>query len=292
MRITSGHIIDLVAASTQKNQGEVAHATAVATSGLRVNTASDDPAAWAAAERDRVRQTLNDGRGQTISTARETLDQTDGALASISGLVAQARALAIQGANASYSDSDRKDLATQVEGLFQSALASANTQTGDGEYVLAGTASTVAPFDPNGNFIGDGTERSAPTGEHSAAAMNVSGSVLTASSGADVLPELKKLALALSTNDLAGVQASVQTLSKVTDQLGTARTRVGTGLAALNDADSARNALSTHLQTFVSTLVEADAVGAASELARATQALGMSQTVTSHVIAVLTSRNQ
>lgn len=292
MRITSGHIIDLAAASTQKNQGEVANATKVATSGLRVENASDDPAAWAAAERDKVRQTLNAGHGQTISTARETLDQTDGSLSSISGIVSAARALAVQGANSNYNDNDRKDIAIQVEGLFKSALAAANAQNGDGEYVLSGASSSVAPFDANGNFVGDSTERTAQIGEHNAAAMNVSGSVLTSASGVDVLPELKKLAAALQANDLTGIQASVDNLAKVTDQVATARTRVGTGLAALNDADSARQALAVHLTSFVSTLVDADAVGAASELARATQALGISQTVTSHVISVLNSRNQ
>ena len=287
MRITSGHIIDIAAAATQRAQSDVATATTIASSGLRVQQASDDPAAWAAAQRDKVRETLTDGRGQTISTARETLDQTDGALASISGIVSQARALAVQGANASYSASDRADLGTQVAGLFKQAIAAANAQGGDGEYVLGGTVSTTAPFDANGLYTGDANERQASVGEHNSSVMNVSGSVLTATNGVDVLPELQKLATALSTNDLAGIQAGVASLAKVTDQVGTARARVGTGLAALNDADAARQTLSTHLQSFVSSLVEADAVGSASNLARATQALGISQTVTAHVISIL-----
>jgi flagellar hook-associated protein 3 FlgL len=290
MRITSGHIIDLAAAATSRNQSDVSSAATVASSGLRVQQASDDPAAWAAAQRDKVRETLSNGHAQTISTARETLDQTDGALSTISGLVSQARALAVQGANSTYGAAERADLGTQVQGMFASALAAANTQTGDGEYVLAGSKTSTAPFDASGNYLGDATERTASTGEHASSVMNVSGSVLTASSGVDVLPELQKLATALSTNDTAGIQAGIDALSKVTDQVGLARTRTGTALAALNDADSARQSLSTHLQGFVSTLVDADAVGAASTLARATQALDMSQTVTAHLISTLQSK--
>jgi flagellar hook-associated protein 3 FlgL len=291
MRITAGHIIDLAAAATARNQSDVATASSVASSGLRVQQASDDPSAWAAAQRDRVRETLSDGHAQTITTARETLDQTDGALSTISGLVSQARSLAVQGGNATYSAAQRADLGTQVQGMFESALAAANTQTGDGEYVLAGSKTSTAPFDASGNYQGDATERTASTGEHNSSPMNVSGSVLTASSGVDVLPELQKLATALSTNDTAGIQAGIDALSKVTDQVSSARARVGTGLAALNDADSARQALSTNLQGFVSNLVEADAVGAASTLARATQALNMSQTVTAHIISTLQNQS-
>jgi flagellar hook-associated protein 3 FlgL len=287
MRITSGHIIELAAAATSRQQSNVADATNVASSGMRVQQASDDPSAWAAAQRDRVREALSQGNAQTISSARETMDQTDGALTTISGMVAQARSLAVQGANSTYSASQRADMGTQVQALFESALAAANAQTGDGSYVLAGTKSSTAPFDANGDYQGDATDRSAPTGEHNSSTMNVAGSVLTVASGIDVLPELKKLATALSTNDLVGIQAGVDALSKVTDQVSTARARVGTGLAALNDADTAQQALSMHLQGFVSSLVEADTVTAASTLARATQALQISQTVTSHVISTL-----
>jgi flagellar hook-associated protein 3 FlgL len=286
MRITPQHIIELAAAATSRAQSAVADATSVASSGLRVAKASDDPAAWAAAQRDRVRQTLADGDGSAIATGRGTLEQTDGSLSTIAGIVAQARTLATQAASATYNASDRAALGTQVQGLFQAALAAANAQSGDGEYLLAGAKSTTPPFDANGNYQGDATAR---TVSASPQAIGVPGSMLTAANGVDVLPELAKLATALSSNNVAGIQASLGTLTTATDQVSLARGRAGTGLAALSQADDARQQLSTHLDGVISDLVEADTVGAASSLARATQALDVSRAISTHVIASLTS---
>jgi hypothetical protein len=58
-------------------------------------------------------------------------------------------------------------------------------------------------------------------------------------------------------------------------------------MAFLDQATSARGALEENMQQSISRLVEADAVGAASELAKATQSLEVSRAVTQHIIAAL-----
>ncbi|HEX3765043.1 MAG TPA: hypothetical protein VHW23_40385, partial [Kofleriaceae bacterium] len=63
MRITGNRLIDLASAATTKNQSAVGTASGELSSGLRVTTPSDDPAAWVAAQRTKLRQVMSQGAG-------------------------------------------------------------------------------------------------------------------------------------------------------------------------------------------------------------------------------------
>ncbi len=290
MRVTSTHIIELASQATSRAQSKVADATGVASSGLRVQVPSDDPVAWADAQREKTRQTLSTGTGGALAASRTDVQETDSSLASLTGIVAQARQLAVQGSSTTAGPGDRSAIAAQVTALYKSALAAANAQGADGHYLLAGSQTGTEPFDAAGAYHGDGSARDITTGENVAQTVGVPGSVLTADGSADtvdILPELAKLATALGANDLVGVQGSLGTLSTATTQLGVARGKTGAALAALTDADTQRGLLETRLAGVISNLVQADGVGAASTLAQATQILNVTQAVTQHVISTL-----
>ena len=97
MRVTSTHIVDVANEAAARAQSAVAQASEVATSGMRVAVPSDDPVAWATAQRDKIHQVISQGGGKAISTTLDQLQQTDGALSTIADVVSQARALAVQG---------------------------------------------------------------------------------------------------------------------------------------------------------------------------------------------------
>jgi flagellar hook-associated protein 3 FlgL len=286
MRITTTHLADQVTAASQRAEARLATASGVASSGLRVQVASDDPVAWAAAQRDKVRQALGAGTGAAIQTSTTSLEQTDGALSTIGDAISRARELAVQGASDTNAN-ERAALGTQVQALYAAALAAANTQGSDGAYLLAGAQTAAPPFDAAGVYQGDAATRAVATSEHGSDAVSVAGTALTATAGVDILPELAKLATALSANNLVGIQAGLGALTTATRQVGTARQQAGVGLAALSDAETSRQALATHLSTSISGLVEADTVGAISELSQASQALDITRAVGSNVLASL-----
>jgi flagellar hook-associated protein 3 FlgL len=287
MRITSNRLIDLAAASTTKNQGAVASASAEVTSGMRVATPSDDPGAWLAAQREKLRQALSQGTGAAGAASRERLQITDGSLASLGDIVSQIRTLAVQGASDTYSADNRAGLAAQVRGLFHNALDAANARGGDGEYVLAGAASLTAPFDASGAYQGDAGVRSVPTGDAQTIAVTIPGTALTAASGVDVLPLLDQVATALANNDLTTLTAALPGLATAIKQISSARTQTGSAMNVIDQAASARSVMEQDLQQSIAKLVESDTVSAASELAKATQALEVSRAVSSHLVAVL-----
>ena len=201
MRITATRLIDLAATATTQQQAKVASAAAQVSTGLRVTTPSDDPVAWVAAQRTKLRAALSQGAGAAVATSRDRLITTDTALGSLGDVIAQVRTLAIQASSASYGGADRVALAGQVRGLFASALAAANVQGADGEYLLAGAASLTAPFTAAGAYVGDAATRAVPADGGTTTAVSIAGNVLTAARGVDVLPLVDRVATALDGED-------------------------------------------------------------------------------------------
>lgn len=287
MRITANRLIELAAASTTRNQTTVATASEQVTSGLRVGTPSDDPAAWLSAQRTKLRQALSQGAGAAVAASRDRLEVTDNALASLGDIVSQIRTLAVQAASDSYGAADRAALGGQVHGLFLSALGNANTQGTDGEYVLAGAASGSAPFTAAGAYVGDASARVVPSDGGVTSPVSIPGSQLTAAAGVDVLPLLDRVATAMSTNDLPTLRAALPDLETALKQVAAARSHSGGAVNVLDQATTARAALEQTLQQAIARDVEVDTVGAASELARATQALEVSRAVSVRILAAL-----
>jgi flagellar hook-associated protein 3 FlgL len=287
MRITGNRLIDLAAASSTKNQSTVGTVAAQLTSGMRVTRPSDDPGAWVAAQRTKLRQVLSQGAGAAVASSRDRLVLTDGALASIGDVVSQVQALAVQASSDSYNADNRAALGLEVRGLFQSALAGANAQGSDGEYLLAGTASLTAPFDVAGVYSGDAGVRAVPISDSVTTGSTIAGSNLTAANGVDVLPLLDRIATALANNDLPTLRAALPDLATAVKQLSMSRSQTGAAMSALDQTTEARTKLEQDMQQAISRYVEVDTAAAASDLAKASQALEVSRAVSSHIISLL-----
>jgi flagellar hook-associated protein 3 FlgL len=287
MRITSTRMIDVAAAATTKSQSAVATVSSQLSSGLRVTSPSDDPMAWLAAQRTKLREALSQGSGAAVAASRERLEVSDNSLAALGDIVSQVRSLAVQGSSDTYNPDNRAGLGQQVRGLFQTALDSANAQGHDGEYLFAGSASTTAPFSATGVYQGDANVRSVPGNGSLTAGVTISGSRLTAASGVDVLPLLDRVATALSNNDMPTLLAALPDLDTAVKQISSARSQSGAAMNALDQTTAARTVLEQDMQAAIARYVEIDTVAAASELAKASQSLEVSRVVSSHILQVL-----
>jgi flagellar hook-associated protein 3 FlgL len=284
MRVTNMYLVQLAQAATAKNQSNVATLTQEVSSGLAVAEPSDNPTAWIEAQRQKVESTLNDGAGDAIQAGTNRLSASAGALSELSSIFAQAQTLAVQGANGSLDASSRAALGQQVSGLFQQAIATANSKGPDGSYLFAGTDVTQ-PFDPTtGNYSGNATAISVNTNGTATAQASIPGGVLDAG---NILLSLNTLATALNGNDVAGIQSSITGLNTAVSQLSQTNAQVGAMMDTLQSATTASQTLSTTLQTSISNLVDADAVQSASNLAQASTALQVSQAVTTKVLSLL-----
>jgi flagellar hook-associated protein 3 FlgL len=287
MRVTGNRLIDVAAASTTKNQSQVATVASQVSSGMRVTAPSDDPQAWLAAQRTKLRQALSQGTGAAVETSRDRLQVTDNALAAVGDIVTQVRALAVQASSDTYSPENRAGLGVQVRALFGSALDSANVRGNDGEYLLAGADSLTAPFDDTGAYVGDASVRAVPSDGSVTTGVLIPGSDLTARSGVDVLPLLDRVATALSRNDMTTLRAALPDLETAVKQIAMSRSHAGSAMNILDQATTTRASLEQDMSAAIARFVEIDTVSAASELAKATQSLEVSRAVSTHLVQLL-----
>jgi flagellar hook-associated protein 3 FlgL len=84
-----------------------------------------------------------------VQTDRSLLGATENALSSVSDVVNTAKSVILRGIGNTVSDSERSGLATEVSGLIDQVLNSANTKF-RGRFLFAGTGTNSAPFELTG----------------------------------------------------------------------------------------------------------------------------------------------
>jgi len=284
MRVTESRLIDMAQSGMAKANTQLGDASNEVSSGMRVSRPSDDPAAWAEGMRASVRSTISAGRGDAMGRAQDRLGATDGALDTVGRTLSRARELAVQMANGSLSSDERTAAVDEVNQLRETILAAGNSRDADGNYLLAGSKNNVAPFTPAGAYVGDTLTGTIETSDSGTSQVSIAGTTLTAATGVDVLGALTSLSSALTANDVMGVQSSLGTLGSGIAQVAKARTQVGTQLSTLASADASRKSFELNLASSHARAVEADPIAAASDLARAKQALESAQAVASQII--------
>lgn len=86
-----------------------------------------------------------------VETDRSLLGATENALSSVSDVVNSAKSIVLQGFGSTVTEDERRGLATEVSGLINTVLNSANTKF-RGRFLFAGTETDSAPFE----LAGDG----------------------------------------------------------------------------------------------------------------------------------------
>ena len=138
-----------ITSSLNNTQGTLQKAYERLASGVRINSAADDPAGLAVAT-----SMLNQANGyqQSISNTGyglSALDTADGALSQVTGNLMQMRDLAVQAGNGTLSASDRQALQDQMDQLSQANTDIAAGAQSNGQNLLDGTYSSTLQAGPN-----------------------------------------------------------------------------------------------------------------------------------------------
>jgi len=145
-RIGSANAFNGVVQSLENQQSSLANIQAQLTSGLKINTPSDDPVGAANAERalTRINRIAADQRALTaqqtaITTAESTLGDVTKALQSF-------RQLVVNAGDGAQTPSDRQTIANQLQGLRDQIFADANAKDSNGRPLFAALGSALSPF--------------------------------------------------------------------------------------------------------------------------------------------------
>lgn len=186
-------------------------------SGLRVNSPSDDPYAAAANLQSLAASANVDSytkNSQSVLALTQTADST---LSSVVTQLTQALSLGTEAGNSTINSADRTSLAGQVQSVLQQVVSLANTKYG-GVSLFAGTSGAAQAFVADSasstgySYQGNSGVNHATVGDSLKVQTNIPGDQVFTSSNGNVLGSLSQLATAIqsgSATDLASATAAV-----------------------------------------------------------------------------------
>ena len=143
-------------------QAQVAHTQLEVATGKRILSPSDDPAGASRALDLTHASAANAQYQRNIDAVDSRLGNEDQTLSSVTDVLQRVRTLALEGANGTLSDGDRKNLATEIRQRLAQLVQLANTKDANGEYIFAGNATRTQPSVQNGSgvaYVGDQGQR-------------------------------------------------------------------------------------------------------------------------------------
>jgi flagellar hook-associated protein 3 FlgL len=178
MRVSSTMAYETGVSTMQRQQAELLKTQQQLSTGLRVTTAADDPAAAARAVEVSSGASRNTQymANQTVAINRLTL--LESTLGQFGDAHSDLRALLLQAGNATNSDQDRANIAADLKAQGEYLLSLANARDADGAYVFAGYQEGAPAFKqtPTGVvFQGDEGQRELQVSEGRSLPVSVSG---------------------------------------------------------------------------------------------------------------------
>jgi flagellar hook-associated protein 3 FlgL len=289
MRITETMTLNTVLQSESVAAQRMNQLSNEASSGLAVSQPSDDPAAYASIVTRTAQISLVQGRSEAVKVAAGDLNLAESTLDQAGTLMSEASQVAIEASNGTMTASDRANAATQVNSILQQMVSLANTKGSSG-YLFGGTKNSTPPFDSSGNFSGNDSVTQVEVADGVLAVSNANGAAaFTAEGGTDVFSALQGLATALTSNDLTGIQSSVQTLSSAQTQLISARVDAGESAGRLTSAGDAMTNALTQMQISLGDVQDADSATTFSNLTASQNAYQQALQVNKQVLSMAMS---
>ncbi|KAF1011964.1 MAG: Flagellar hook-associated protein 3 [Pseudomonas fluorescens] len=159
MRISTQQYFETSSAKYTENYAGVVKAQDEASSGVRVQTAADDPIA---AARLLMLQQQKDMLGQfngNITSLKNSLTNEESVLSSINDAMQRASELALR-AGGAVSDADRKSIASEIGAIEDQVLGLLNSKDSSGNYLFSGSKTQTPPYIRNndGTYTYQGDE--------------------------------------------------------------------------------------------------------------------------------------
>jgi flagellar hook-associated protein 3 FlgL len=275
MRVDPNYIANL-AASLDKTQADQQQLTSELSSGMRVNTLSEDPLAAGnnVLLLNQIQQ--DDSFTQNANLVTGRLQVADTALGSVVSQLTHAVSLATSANNGTMNANDVKSIASQIAGVLGEVTTLANTSY-QGQYVFAGGQTSSAPFvtsaatSPGTTTYGgdqDINYLEMPNGQK--IQLNVPGDKIFMGAGSsNVFAALNNLVADYSTGTVDANQAAADTqaLSAALNYVSQQRVTIDSSITQLGTASDAITNEKMQLTTAQTNLMQADLAEVSTHLA-------------------------
>lgn len=269
MRVDPNYISNL-ATSLDQSQSTEQQLTSELSSGVRVNSLSDDPLASGENVLLLNQMQKDDSFTQTSSLVTGKLQVADSALGSVVSQLTQAISLATSANNGTMNSSNLKSISNQIAGILGEVTSLANTSY-QGQYIFGGTQTSVPPFTTSNattTYNGDNGVNSIQTPNGQSIQLNVPGDQIFTSSGSNsVFAALNSLVAdyASGTTSTSAV-TDTEALSTALNYVSQQRVVLDNSLSRLTDATEAVSSEKTQLTAAQTNLMQADVAQVSTQL--------------------------
>jgi len=262
-------IYSVILNGLQVNSQQEDQALQQISSGQKLNSLSDNPAAAADLVTLRMQASSDTQYLQNISSLTGSLNVADSALSSVVEALTSAQSVGVEGTGSTLNASNRQALAQQIQGVQQQVLGLANSSY-NGEYLFSGTATETQPYVADSSsasgvtYKGNDNTNSVEISEGQAMPINMPGSQIFSNASANVFQSLQDLYNALNTDgDVAGATTEVQ---NALNYVSTQQTFYGNSVDRLNNAQTFLTQEQTQLTESESNMLDADMATAVTNL--------------------------
>lgn len=228
-RVTQSMLTERSMARLQGSLTRMAEIQEHLSTGRVLNRASDNPGDAATAMRLRASVNAQQQYARNAQDGQGWLDSLDSTLGSANDQLRRARDLGVQGVSGAASPQSREAMATEVDKLRASLLASSNTAY-VGRPLFGGTTVGAKAFTETAGvvtFAGDTNPVNRTVADGVTMDVSVKGTAAFGPDGDNTFDHLTALAAALRAGDVTGIQAGLDKLSTDGDRLIAARADVG-----------------------------------------------------------------
>ncbi|TBV17434.1 flagellar hook-associated protein 3 [Stutzerimonas kirkiae] len=159
-RISTSQMFHSNISTYQKGYADIVKTQQEISSGVRVQTPADDPVGAARLLQLEQQSAQLKQYSTNMTTATNALTQEDALLASVNNVLQSARELAVEAGGGALSDEDRSSIASELDQIMSQLLDLMNSKDASGNYIFAGSKSTVQPFvlNPDGSVTYQGDQ--------------------------------------------------------------------------------------------------------------------------------------
>lgn len=237
--------------------------------GLAVNRPSDNPLAMRRAVNARAEITKNEQYLTNITSISPFQVETETTIMTVVNIVQRANELALQGTSGTNAQTQRDQIAIEINQLLESALVQSNHIT-NGRYIFGGTRTQSPPFAATRNaageidavsFTGNNERIEVEVSDGVRISVNETGSdvfLQTISGTTDLFQTLIDLRDNLRTGNINALTSQMTELGKARDQLVIAATRVGATQNRFEQIDANLRDISQQLELVYSDNIDAD----------------------------------
>ena len=265
MKVSTSMFFDKASSMLSNVQGSLAKTQEQLSTGKQIIKPSDVPEKAAVVTRIESELARQTSYQNSLKTVDIRLKSEETALSNSSDVMYRMKELAMQAANDTLSDADRKSVSLEMSQLRDQLLSLANSQDSNGNYLFAGSRVTQMPFSPDAkgmvNYRGDQNRMVIGVGDNRRMNLNMAGTdaftnvVRDDGKGGRVgigfFQSLNDLVNSVKNSDKVGLQRGLGEIDQLQQGLSNANAQVGTDM---NVIDSQNNVLDEIVLRLKSTL--------------------------------------